>query len=218
MVEGVGEAHRRRGLALACRRRRDCGNQDELAVGTAFQRLDEVHRYLGLVMAVGLEVLRRDTESFTRDVEDRPLLGGLGDFDIGFWLKVLRGGGRGFGSGRLRRSHESLVPGVSFALAANSPAAPLGPAAGFTLRTLDRPWAQAAVKPSVAPSTISPILPAMPLGSRAGKGFASNTWSADPLSVVHAPGAGLQPRMRLWICRQGLPQSMRALSGPQRPS
>src|SRR5262249_30350033 len=147
--ERVGEAHRRRGLALACRRRRDRRNQDELAVGTAFQRLDEIHRYLGLVMAVGLEVLRRDTEPFARDVEDRSLLGGLGDFDVGFGLKVLRGRGRSFGGGRLRRSHESLVPGVSFALAANSPAAPLGPSAGFTRRTLMRPSAHTTVKPSV---------------------------------------------------------------------
>ena len=39
-----------------------------------------------------------------------------------------------------------------------------------------------------------------------------------PSSVVQAPGAGLQPRISRSICCQGLPQSILALSGPQRPS
>ena len=33
-----------------------------------------------------------------------------------------------------------------------------------------------------------------------------------------APGAGLHPRIRLWIWRHGLPQSMRAFSALHRPS
>ena len=54
-----------------------------LPFGLLLQRLDEVHRHLGLVVAVGLEVLRRDAELLARDVDDRPLLGGLRDFDVG---------------------------------------------------------------------------------------------------------------------------------------
>ena len=84
--------------------------------------------------------------------------------------------------------------------------------------TLMRPSAQTTVKPSASTATISPILPPMPLGSLAGSGLASNICSVLPSSVVQAPGAGLQPRIRRSICRHGLPQSMRALSAPQRPS
>ena len=83
VVERVGQADRRRGLALAGRRRRDRGDQDQLAVRLILQRLDVVHRHLGLVVAVGLEIFRTDAELFLRYVEDQPLFGGLGNFDIG---------------------------------------------------------------------------------------------------------------------------------------
>ena len=53
----------------------------------------------------------------------------------------------------------------------------------------------------------------MPLGSLAGSGLASKIFTVLPSSVVQAPGAGLQPRIRRSICCHGLPQSMRALSG-----
>src|SRR6476619_3905800 len=218
MIERIGKADRRRGVALARRGRRDRRNQDQLAVGTVLERFDVLHRHLGLVVAIGLEVLRPDAELVARHIEDQSLRGRLRDLDVGLRVEVLRGGRRLLGCGRLSRGHVSLVPRLSFALVANSPATHLGPSAGFTRRTLLRPSAHTTVKPSVETSTTSPILPPMPLGSCAGKGFDSKTWSAWPLSEVHAPGAGLQPRMRLWICRQGLPQSMRALSGPQRPS
>src|SRR5262245_42472633 len=148
-------------------------------------------------MAVGLEILRRDAELFARDVHDRPHLGGLRDLNVGSRIGVLRGGDRGFGGGGLGRSHTSLVAGLSLAVAANSPAATLGPSWVFTGRTLMRPSAQTTVKPSAETSAISPILPRMPLGALSGQGLASNTCSGLPSSVVHAPGAGLQPRMRL---------------------
>ena len=64
----------------------------ELAVRPALQRLDEIHRDLGLVMAVRLEVFRRDAELFPRDLHDRPLLGGLRDLDVGLRVGMLRGG------------------------------------------------------------------------------------------------------------------------------
>src|SRR6266849_5338173 len=50
-------------------------------VGVILQRLDELHRHLGLVVAVGLEVLGRDAEPFARELHDRPHLGGLRDLD-----------------------------------------------------------------------------------------------------------------------------------------
>ena len=64
VIERVGQADRGRGLALAGRRRRDRGDQDQLAVRLALQRLDVVHRHLGLVVAVGLEIFRADAEPF----------------------------------------------------------------------------------------------------------------------------------------------------------
>ena len=91
VIERVGQAHRGRGLALACRRRVDRANQNELAVGPALQRFDEIHRHLGLVVAVGFEIFRRDAELLARDVDDRPLLGGLRNFNVGFRrLSVVR--------------------------------------------------------------------------------------------------------------------------------
>src|SRR5262249_2651303 len=115
VVERVGEADGGGGLALARRRRRDRRHQDQFAVGAALQRLDEVHRYLGLVMAVRLEVLRRDAEPLARDLDDRPLLGGLRDLDVGFRTGVLRGGHRYLGGGGGGGIHVSLVPVLSFA-------------------------------------------------------------------------------------------------------
>jgi hypothetical protein len=44
---------------------------------------------LGLVMAVGLEVLRGDAELFLRQLHDGPLLGFLGDLDVGLRMSVL---------------------------------------------------------------------------------------------------------------------------------
>ena len=80
VVERVGQSDRRGGLAFAGRRRRDGGDEDELAVGFALQRFDVVHRHLGLVVAIGFEVLRRNAELLARDLEDRPLLCGLRRF------------------------------------------------------------------------------------------------------------------------------------------
>jgi len=55
-------------------------------------------------------------------------------------------------------------------------------------------------------------------GCLAGSGLESKICSFLPSCNVQAPGCGLQPRIRLWICAHGLPQSMRALSAVQRPS
>ena len=58
----------------------------------------------------------------------------------------------------------------------------------------------------------------MPFGVWAGTGFASKICSVLPSSVVHAPGAGLQPRISGSIWRHDLPQSMRAVSAVHLPS
>src|SRR5262249_56118899 len=122
----------------------------------------------------------------SRYVHTRAILGRLRDLDVGFRIGVLRGTGFNLhGSGR-RRSHVSLVPAESLALVANSPAASLGPSA-CTRRTLKRPSAQTTVKPSASAATISPILPAMPLGSLAGNGFASKIFRVLPSTLDHAP-------------------------------
>src|ERR1700733_5326077 len=130
---------------------------------------------------------------------------------------MLRGGGGGFCRGGLGRTHENLIPVLSLVLVANSLPAIFGPSA-WTRVILNRPSAQTKVKPSVSTATTSPSLPAIPLGSLAGSGLASKIFTVLPSSVVHAPGAGLQPRMSRSICCHGLPQSILALSAPQRPS
>ena len=63
-----------------------------LPFGLSLQRLDVIHRHLGLVVAERFEVLRRDAELFACDVDDRSLFGGLGDGDVGERLLVLGGG------------------------------------------------------------------------------------------------------------------------------
>ena len=113
---------------------------------------------------------------------------------------------------------ENLAPTASLAVVMNSPASIFLPSAGWTRVILKRPSAQTTVKPSASTAAISPVLPAMPFGSFAGSGLASKILSVLPSSVVQAPGAGLQPRISRSICSQGLPQSILALSAPQRPS
>src|SRR5664280_3352787 len=66
------------------RRRGDRGHQDHLAVLLVFERFHVIHRHLGLVMTIGLEVFRRDAELFLGKLDDRPLLGVLRNFDVGF--------------------------------------------------------------------------------------------------------------------------------------
>ena len=198
VIERVGEADRGGGLALAGRRRRDRRHQDQLAVRLALQRLDVIHRHLGLVVAIGVEIFRRDAELFLGDVDDRPLLGGLRNFDVGFRILMLRGG-HGmfpFNASAVSRRFRVLIagnqvnraPAASLAVATNSPASIFLPPAGCTRVTLKRPSAQTTVKPSLSTATISPSLPAMPLGSLAGSGLASKIFSVLPSSV--APGAG----------------------------
>ena len=80
-VQPVAEADGRRGLALARRRRADGGDEDELAVGTAVERADELGRDLRLVVAVGLEAFGRNAE-LRADLLDRLLRRGARDLDV----------------------------------------------------------------------------------------------------------------------------------------
>jgi hypothetical protein len=91
VVERIGQAHGGRRLAFARRRRRDRGDEDQLAVLLAGQRLNVVHRHLGLEVAVRIEVFGRDAELLLGDFDDRPLLGGLRDFNVGFRILMLGG-------------------------------------------------------------------------------------------------------------------------------
>ncbi len=84
LVERVGEPHGGGGLAFARRCRRDGRDQDQLAVRLILERLDVVHRHLGLEVAVRVEIFRSDAELVLGQFHDRPRLGGLGDFDVGF--------------------------------------------------------------------------------------------------------------------------------------
>ena len=86
-VEAVAEADGGGGLALARRRRADRGDQDQLAVRLVLQALDELHRDLGLGMAIGQQMLFRDPE-LGGDLADRLHRGIACDLDIAADLLV----------------------------------------------------------------------------------------------------------------------------------
>ena len=93
-VERVAEADRGGGLAFAGGRRADRRDQDQLAVGPVGQRIDVAERHLGLVVAVGHEVLLGDAE-LRRDLGDAQHLRFLGNLDVtghgGLLMFVIRG-------------------------------------------------------------------------------------------------------------------------------
>src|SRR6185436_8490504 len=141
----VGQTDSGRGLALTRRRRRDRRDQDQLAVLLVLESLDVVAGHLGLVVAVRIEMLRRDAELFLGDVEDAPLGGGLGDFNIGLRRLVLRGGHEGGPSNERemgRRNRRQGAGYVNLALTAtladfaHSPPSIFLPSAGCTRVTL----------------------------------------------------------------------------------
>ena len=86
-VEAVAEADGGGGLALARRRRADRGDEDQLAVRLVLQALDELHRDLGLGMAVGQQMVVRNAE-LVRDLADRLHRGIACDLDIAADLLV----------------------------------------------------------------------------------------------------------------------------------
>src|SRR5690606_28908858 len=81
-VQPVAQAHRRRRLALARRGRVDRGDKDQLAVRPVLKRGDEVLADLGLVVAIGQQVLGADAQAGA-DLKDGFLLRRAGDLDIG---------------------------------------------------------------------------------------------------------------------------------------
>src|SRR5664279_3655195 len=87
------------------------------------------------------------------------------------------------GAGTTNESHVNLALTATLADFAHSPASIFLPSAGCTRVTLKRPSAHTTVKPSASTATISPILPAMPLGTLAGSGLASKILSCLPSSV-----------------------------------
>src|SRR5690606_29730129 len=57
VIQRIAEADGRGGLAFARRRRADGRNEDELAVLLPLEALEVVERHLGLVVAIGLQML-----------------------------------------------------------------------------------------------------------------------------------------------------------------
>src|SRR5262249_45456277 len=161
VVERIGQANRGGGLAFAGWRRRDRRHQDQFAVLPALQRLNVVHRHLGFVVAIGFEVFRGDAEFFFSNVEDWPLFRGLRNFDVGFWILMLRGGHWIVPLFEID-DQPSRAPAASLALEMNSEASIFLPPSGWTRVTLKRPSAQTTVKLSLSIATISPSLPAIP--------------------------------------------------------
>ena len=81
-VQPVPQAHRRRRLALARRRRVDRRHQNQAPVRTPGLRLDELRRHLRLVMAERNKMLARDPE-LPPDLLDRLLARRARDLDVG---------------------------------------------------------------------------------------------------------------------------------------
>src|ERR1700730_11475996 len=133
-----------------------------------------------------------------------------------YWVPAFAGTTGGLDDGGQAQANLALTARLTDF--AHSPASIFLPSAGCTRVTLKRPSAQTTVKPSASTTAISPTLPAIPFGSFAGNGLASKIFNCLPSSVVQAPGAGLQPRISCTTWKHGLPQSILALSGPQRPS
>src|SRR5690606_35643197 len=97
----------------------DRGDQDQLAVLVALDRLNEVGRDLRLVMAVRQKVFRRDAKLGT-DIHDRLLLRGARDLNVGFEfghkrssLPWLRNGPRNAVRDRAHQSRIKLIRATS---------------------------------------------------------------------------------------------------------
>jgi hypothetical protein len=82
-VQPVAKPDRGRRLALARRRRIDRRHEDQLAIGAALERADEIGPDLRLVMAVGHQRLGRDAKR-RANVRDRFLFCRAGDLDVGW--------------------------------------------------------------------------------------------------------------------------------------
>src|SRR5690606_30776966 len=81
-VQAITQTHTRRRLPFTRRGRGDRGDQDQLAVGAIFERLDEVEGDLSLVGAVLKDRLLRNVE-LRAHLGDRPELGLTRNLDIG---------------------------------------------------------------------------------------------------------------------------------------
>ena len=81
LVQRVSEPDGGRRFALAGRRRADRGDEDQLAIFLLGEAVDVRERNLGLVMAVGHELIFGNTELFG-DFDDALHLRSLRDFNI----------------------------------------------------------------------------------------------------------------------------------------
>ena len=81
-VQRIAQADRGRGFAFPGGRRRDGGDQDQLAELGALHPPVEIQRNLGFVFAVEIKLLHGDFEA-RGDFFDRLCLGLAGDFDVG---------------------------------------------------------------------------------------------------------------------------------------
>ena len=82
-IEAVAEADRRRGLALARGRRTEGGDEHELSVRPAGERVDDVEGKLGLVVPVGFDARTVEAESFRDQVRDPRQLRLARDIKVG---------------------------------------------------------------------------------------------------------------------------------------
>src|SRR5258708_12524487 len=66
-VQGIAEPDRRGGFALACRRRADRGDKNQLAVGPILETGEISEREFGLEAAIALEMLLGNAQTLPRN-------------------------------------------------------------------------------------------------------------------------------------------------------
>ena len=98
LVQAVTQSHRRRRLAFAGRCRVDRRHQNELAILLGGQTINVFQFHLGLGVAIGNEISRRNTQ-LRPNLHDRLHLGFAGNFNIR--LDVRRSGHLWLSSGEL---------------------------------------------------------------------------------------------------------------------
>ena len=79
--QSIGQAHARRGLALARRRRGYRRHEDKLSVRLVLEIFEDLGLHLGLVLAVELKIIPRDPQ-LLRNLRYGAHLRSLGNFDV----------------------------------------------------------------------------------------------------------------------------------------
>ena len=88
-IQGIAQSDRRCGFSFPSRSGCDCSNKNELTVRTVCKLGNVVHRNLGYVMPVQMQVVKLDAEFLASDFSDWSHLRFLRNSDVRFWIRML---------------------------------------------------------------------------------------------------------------------------------